>query len=429
MGQSMSPALSASRTRATTPWLPVRPPWDTDEAMSVLLPSLVLLVASTAVLLATRVWKARKRLGSRAGGSRCRQAAPGAPGSPRAGESPPCSAESRLYIPCSCGPCCTPCATAARELQDLVAPLWPEVSFPRDSEMWQLSWEDLEQLLERGHLPCCASSSSSSSSESLQLSTSPTRPLICRKTSAAGKGSVLRRTRRCLRSSPLPRMSIPRKGSSIPIQALCDLCCAPTGTWPVPAKKQEEVSWSRRCPIHGSQDPAAEPSGQTLRALLDKRLQRQRQLFPSQGCSLELTVKDKDKEDLPPWDIYSKGLHPCQSLHEICWTPDGEAHTDRSPCCLGAVAIHKTQQRPKARESLEIQLGAQAAPAKHSQQQVSLSRRCPMHGSQRAAVPQEKTLWAALDKRLQRQLEHQGALRRWLSRIQDATRGSSWHTP
>lgn len=111
--------------------------------MSFLLPTLVLLVASTAVLLAARIWKARKRLGSPRRG-------PAAPGSPP-------------YVPCGCGPGCGPCATAARELRELVTPLWPGVSFPQDSEMWKLSWEDLERLLERGHLPCCASSSSSGS--------------------------------------------------------------------------------------------------------------------------------------------------------------------------------------------------------------------------------------------------------------------------
>ncbi|XP_068872219.1 uncharacterized protein [Aphelocoma coerulescens] len=396
--------------------------------MSVLLPALVLLVATTAVLLATRVWKARKRPGSRAGGSRRGRAAPGAPGSPPAEETPPHGAAapgSAPYIPCGCGPGCAACATAARELQDLVTPLWPGVSFPRDSEMWQLSWEDLEQLLERGRLPCCASSSSSSSSGSPRPSRSrrTTRPRIHRKTSAAGKGSVLRRTRHWLRSSTLPRMSIPRKGSSIPAQTLCDLCCAPVGAWPVPAKKQVEVSWSHRCPIHGSPDPAAEPSGKTLRTLLDKRLQRQRQPFPCPACSLEPAVKDKAKEDLHTLDIYSKGLHPCQSLHEICWTPDGGAHTDRPPC-LGAVATHRTHKIPTARKNLETQLGARAIPAKRSQEQVarqevSWSCCCPVHGSQdTAAVPQEKTLRAALDKRLQREREHglfQGALGRWLS--------------
>ncbi|XP_032918796.1 uncharacterized protein LOC116997798 [Catharus ustulatus] len=48
-------------------------------------------------------------------------------------------------------------------MQDLATPLWPGVSFPRDSEMWQLLWEDLEQLLEQGRLSCCASCSSSGS--------------------------------------------------------------------------------------------------------------------------------------------------------------------------------------------------------------------------------------------------------------------------
>ncbi|XP_063253509.1 uncharacterized protein LOC134550702 [Prinia subflava] len=132
--------------------------------MGVLLPSLALLVASTAVLLAACLWKARRRLGSRAGGS------PLAEESPRRG---PAAAGSPRCIPCGCGPGCGPCVAAARQLRDLVTPLWPGVSFPQDSGMWRLCWEDLEQLLERGHLPCCASSSSS---ESLQPSRSRQTP-------------------------------------------------------------------------------------------------------------------------------------------------------------------------------------------------------------------------------------------------------------
>lgn len=393
--------------------------------MSFLLPTLVLLVASTAALLATRLWKARKRLGSRAGVSRRSRVALGAPGSGPAEQSPPqgpAAPRSPLYIPCGCGPGCGPCAAAARELQDLVTPLWPGVSFPQDSEMWQLVWEDLEQLLERGCLSCCTSSSSSGSSRGHSRSWRQTSPLIHQKTSAAGKGSELQTTQHSLRCSTVPRTSIPQKGSPIPIQTTSDLRCAPTGTRPAPAKKAE--SWSHWCPTHGSQDPAAEPSGQTLRTLLDKRLQQQRQLVPCSGSSLE--VAGKDKEDLHTWDVNSQGQHRCQSLHDICWTPDGAAHRDTSSCSLGAMAMHRTHQIPTDRKSLEIQLGAQAIPARHFQPQVaqqdgSLSRCCPWHSSQdTGAVAREKTLRAVLDRRLQRQRKHppaKGALGRWLARL------------
>ncbi|XP_030826261.1 uncharacterized protein LOC115916683 [Camarhynchus parvulus] len=181
--------------------------------MSFLLPSLVLLVAGTAVLLATRIWKARKRLGSRAGASRCCRAAPGAPGAPRAEEPPPqgpAAPESPLYIPCGCGPCCTPCATAARELQDLVTALWPEVSFPRDSEMWQLSWEDLEQLLEQGHLPCCASSCSS---ESLHPSRTPAGEGAMDRSRCSLTAAGMRRSRSSL------RMHVARKSLEVKLRA------------------------------------------------------------------------------------------------------------------------------------------------------------------------------------------------------------------
>lgn len=317
--------------------------------MSVLLPALVLLVATTAVLLATRIWKARKRPGSRAGGSRRGRAAPGAPGSPPAEETPPhgpAAPGSPLYIPCGCGPGCTPCATAARELQDLVTPLWPGVSFPRDSEMWQLSWEDLEQLLERGRLPCCASSSSSGSLHPSQsLSESCQTPdgedpvdTSCCSLGAAGvrrncsslRMHVAKKNLEVkLRAQPVPvrrsqEQLVQQEASPHPSDSLSGSCRTPDGEGarasspsslgsadisgtrsalrmhvakkslevklgarPAPVKSsqqqvaQREVSPRRRCPTHGSQDPAVLPSGNTPCSESEKILQRQRELeFP-----------------------------------------------------------------------------------------------------------------------------------------------------
>ncbi|XP_068872407.1 uncharacterized protein [Aphelocoma coerulescens] len=320
--------------------------------MSVLLPALVLLVATTAVLLATRVWKARKRPGSRAGGSRRGRAAPGAPGSPPAEETPPHGAAapgSAPYIPCGCGPGCAACATAARELQDLVTPLWPGVSFPRDSEMWQLSWKDLEQLLERGRLPCCASSSSS--------------------------------------------------GSLHPSRSLSESCRTPDGEDPVDGS----------CCSLGAAGVRRNCS--SLRMHVAKKnleVKLRAQPVPVR-CSQEQLVQ---REASP----HSSETLPCsESLSGSCQTPDGEDARACSPSSLGSADISGTRSALRmhvAKKSLEVKLGARPAPVKSSQQQVaqqevSPRRRCPAHGCQDpAGLPSgNNTPCSESEKILQRQRE------------------------
>ncbi|XP_053801230.1 uncharacterized protein LOC128789356 [Vidua chalybeata] len=319
--------------------------------MSFLLPTLVLLVASTAVLLATRIWKVRKRLGSRARGSRCCRAAPGAPGSPPAEETPrhgPAAPESPLYIPCGCGPCCTPCVTAARELQDLVTPLWPEVSFPRDSEMWQLLWEDLEQLLEPGQLPCCASSSSSGSLR-------PSRSLSESCRAPAGEGLVDRS--RC----SLAAAGVRRNCSSLRMHV---------------ARKSLEVKL--RAP------PAAVRRSQ-------ERLEQREASPPS-------------LESLP------RSGSPSGS----CRTADGEDASDSAGSSCGSADISGARSALRmhvAKKSLEVKLGARPAPVRSSQQQVaqqegSRSRRCPIRSSRSTAGrPNGNALRSESEKILQRQRE------------------------
>lgn len=310
--------------------------------MSFLLPTLVLLVASTAALLATRLWKARKRLGSRAGVSRRSRVALGAPGSGPAEQSPPqgpAAPRSPLYIPCGCGPGCGPCAAAARELQDLVTPLWPGVSFPQDSEMWQLVWEDLEQLLERGHLSCCTSSSSSGSphppqspSESCQTPDGE-HPVGVRRNRSSLRMHVAKKNLEVkLRAQPVPvRRSQQQQEASSPSSeslpcssSLSGSCQTPDGedatdsstcssgsvaisgarsalrmhvakkslevklgARPAPVRNsqqqvaQQDMSWSRWWPTHSSHSTAVQPKGNALRSKSEKILQRQRELeFP-----------------------------------------------------------------------------------------------------------------------------------------------------
>ncbi|XP_041267050.1 uncharacterized protein LOC121339363 [Onychostruthus taczanowskii] len=314
------------------PWLPVWPRWDTDEAMSFLLPTLVLLVATTAVLLAARIWKARKRPGSRAGASRRCRAAPGAPGSPRAEETPPqgpAAPESPPYIPCRCGPCCTPCVTAARELQGLLTPLWPEVSFPRDSEMWQLWWEDLEQLLERGHLPCCASSSS------------------------------------CFH------------GSFHPCRSLGESCRAPAG---------EELVDGSRCSLaaEGLRGNCSSLRLHVARKSLEVKLRAQPLAVRRSQEQLELG------EASPP---SSESFPGSESPSGSCQTPDGEEASDSSPSPAGSVDISGARSALRmhvAKKSLEVKLGAQPAPVRSSQrqaaqQEASWSHWHPIHSSHSTA--------------------------------------------
>ncbi|KAM9606087.1 uncharacterized protein ACIBXB_001999 [Morphnus guianensis] len=68
----------------------------------------------------------------------------GAPGGPLCG-------------PWRCSPGCTRCITAAQELRQLVLSAWAGTgaSATLHAGTWRAAWQDLEELVERGHLPCC----------------------------------------------------------------------------------------------------------------------------------------------------------------------------------------------------------------------------------------------------------------------------------
>lgn len=135
---------------------------------------LVLLLAAGAVWWAlghrhppsrrARTTQRSERAGVRPGGSRRNRGARVAPRFPRPRATPrkrPRAPARALGRPCSCGPC----VALAQELQQLMRLLWDPngTRAPLYSGMWQALWKQLEELVKRGHLPCCGPSSSSRS--------------------------------------------------------------------------------------------------------------------------------------------------------------------------------------------------------------------------------------------------------------------------
>nr|XP_041571909.1 calcium-dependent protein kinase 27-like isoform X2 [Taeniopygia guttata] len=140
----------------------------------VLMAAFVLLLAAVAVWWAFGHWqpqsrqtqrvKLRKRCWVRPRGSRRKRGAPATPRFPRPRATPgkrPRAPASPLGSPCSCGPC----LAVARELQELMLQIWDGngTRAPLYSGMWQALWKELEELLKRGHLPCCGLASFSRS--------------------------------------------------------------------------------------------------------------------------------------------------------------------------------------------------------------------------------------------------------------------------
>ncbi|XP_032546039.1 uncharacterized protein LOC116787961 [Chiroxiphia lanceolata] len=348
---------------------------------SILLSLFVLLLATAAVWLAIGHWQQRvlgtpKNPGSQARGSPSSQVAPvEAPNSSTAQATAPQRPDgpvSHEYIPCGCGPSCIPCMAVAQELQDLVMLVWVGngMSFPLDSEMWQVLWENLEELVERGHLPCCSSSSSTksphSSKSQLPWRTSVLpRALIRRQASVFSISSFLPRTRFCRRYSILTRRPCHRR-AHIPLKAS------------IPSKS-----------LHSSESlhlPRAYITSTGLRSPESMHLSRASISSTSFQSSESLTS--------------SQSLHPYKSFSENCQTPDGVAPIDHSPCSLKAAGIIRTHSSLKmhmAKESLAVKMGAQPIPVvcfqeQAAQQEESCSHQCPPLDSWDAvAVPTGNT--------------------------------------
>ncbi|XP_027761812.1 uncharacterized protein LOC114069315 [Empidonax traillii] len=338
---------------------------------SILLSLFVLLLATAAVWLAIghrqqRVLGTPKNSGSLARVSPSSQVAPSSSTAQANAPQRPDAPVSPEYIPCACGPSCTPCVAVAQELQDLVMAVWVGngMSFPLDSETWQVLWENLEELLERGHLPCCSSSGSTKSQIPRRTSVLP-RTLIRRQASVFSVSSFLPRTRFCKRRSILTKRPCHR-GAFIPPKAS------------VPSKS-----------LHSSE------SLHLARACIPSTGLRSSESMHLSGASISSTSL-QSSESLTS----SQSLHPSKSFSENCQTPDGAAPVDQSPCSVEAADSSRTHPSLKMHmdeESLEVKMAAQPIPVMCSQEQAAQweefcsHQRPPLDSWDAVAVPAGNT--------------------------------------
>ncbi|RLV62391.1 hypothetical protein DV515_00019364, partial [Chloebia gouldiae] len=254
----------------------------------VLIAALVLLLAAVAVWWAfghrqprsrrTRTAKRRKR--------------PGEARSPRGSQVPQASGRSwQAATPCSCGPC----LAVARELRELMVLLWDGngTRAPLYSGMWQALWNELQELLKRGHLPCCGSASSSASLHPFQRMLPAT-------------------------------FSIPGRASR-------------------PARMAQQGGASN---IHAG----------------------------TSGCQRPCI--------LPGASAISDSLHPSQRLSETSQPVQGAEPVIRSPSSPGITAFNNTGTSltfDVARESPEVQMGAQPAAGEPSQEKLVGQHVCWSH--------------------------------------------------
>ncbi|XP_050831855.1 uncharacterized protein LOC127059736 [Serinus canaria] len=214
---------------------------------SVLMTALVLLLAAVALWWAlvhrqprsrhARTAKRSKRPGVRPRGSRRNRGATVPPRCPRPRATPrrrpraPASPPGRR---CSCGPC----VAVAQELQELMRRLWGRngTRAPLYSGMWQALWKELEELVKRGHLPCCGPSSSSPRlhpSERLLPAGCSIPGRASRPARMAQQGRAIPAgTSGCQRPCTLPGASA-ISGSLHPLQRLSETCQPAQGAGPV----------------------------------------------------------------------------------------------------------------------------------------------------------------------------------------------------
>ncbi|KAF4802912.1 serine/threonine-protein kinase DCLK1-like protein [Turdus rufiventris] len=134
----------------------------------------------------------------------------------------------------------------------------------------------------------------------------------------------------------------------------------------------------------GGSHPLERPQSTTARAsALARMAQQQRPTIHAgaSGC--------QRPSILPAASALSDSLHPLQRLGETCQPVEGAEPLDRSPSSLGLMGTTLTVD--VARESPEVQMGAQPEPGEPSQellaeQQVSWSQQLPAHSCQDAML-------------------------------------------
>lgn len=105
---------------------------------------------------------------------------------------------------------------------------------------------------------------------------------------------------------------------------------------------KEDVSWSWKFPVHGSQDASAVSEEKTSGLVFRKILPHQREVFASPENSLTSAVEEWDEEDWHTWVPSGKSLHPSQNPRDGFWTAKGGSPLERCLCSLRAGAVGGT---------------------------------------------------------------------------------------
>lgn len=105
---------------------------------------------------------------------------------------------------------------------------------------------------------------------------------------------------------------------------------------------EQRLSWSRQFPDQGPKNDVAVPQEKTFVVVLDKILQRQRQMFPSAGHLEPSAMEKPDKDEFHTSDTPGRRFHHTQYLCETCRSGDGESPLDRTRCSLRATALRRS---------------------------------------------------------------------------------------
>lgn len=211
---------------------------------------------------------------------------------------------------------------------------------PLYSGMWQALWKELEELLKRGHLPCCGSASSSRSLH-------PFKRLLPAGFSVPGKASNLSRISFCQRSFIHPGSSGHQRstillGASIASDSL-QPCKRLQPSKNLPSSKSLPPSESLPISenVHSSESLDLQELPFPLTASSPERLP------PSENLRVSENLQPSENQHLqgvsiPSESLTPESLHPCQRLSETCWPEGSSDPMERSPSSLGAKNIIHT---------------------------------------------------------------------------------------